>query len=193
LFFSPFSFGHCIVCSSIYVFWLPLWYLQTLQIIDWGIVKPWTCQQKCDILTGIPVFLRKISISYWFVIKSILISDITLKDKTQTYYVKKLTLYFCIKKSIFTAMSLLSSEDFNVLVFLKNDFANIVSWNLTQARCTRFSIMWNSLSVTCDKSVVSSTNKTHFTHSHDITEILLKVALNTITPPKKENVTVQFF
>jgi hypothetical protein len=27
----PFSFGHCVVCpSTIYGFWLPLWYLQTL-------------------------------------------------------------------------------------------------------------------------------------------------------------------
>jgi hypothetical protein len=24
------GFGHCVVCSSIYRFWLPLWYLQTL-------------------------------------------------------------------------------------------------------------------------------------------------------------------
>jgi hypothetical protein len=32
--FCPFSFGHCIVCpSSIYRFWLPLWYLQTLLIL----------------------------------------------------------------------------------------------------------------------------------------------------------------
>ena len=29
-FFVLFSFGHCIVCPSIYGFWLPLWYLQTL-------------------------------------------------------------------------------------------------------------------------------------------------------------------
>jgi hypothetical protein len=29
--YMPFSFGHCIVCpSSIYGFWLPLWYLQTI-------------------------------------------------------------------------------------------------------------------------------------------------------------------
>jgi hypothetical protein len=29
--FCPFSFDHCVVCSSlIYGFWLPLWYLQTL-------------------------------------------------------------------------------------------------------------------------------------------------------------------
>ena len=29
--FRTFSFGHCVVCSSsIYGFWLPLWYLQTL-------------------------------------------------------------------------------------------------------------------------------------------------------------------
>ena len=31
--FCTFSFGHCVVCSSsIYGFWLPLWYLQTLLI-----------------------------------------------------------------------------------------------------------------------------------------------------------------
>jgi hypothetical protein len=30
LFFCTFSFDHCVVCSSIYRFWLPLWYLQTL-------------------------------------------------------------------------------------------------------------------------------------------------------------------
>jgi hypothetical protein len=28
--FCTFSFGHCVVCSSIYGFWLALWYLQTL-------------------------------------------------------------------------------------------------------------------------------------------------------------------
>ena len=28
--FCTFSFGHCVLCSSIYGFWLPLWYLQTL-------------------------------------------------------------------------------------------------------------------------------------------------------------------
>ena len=32
--FCPFSFGHCVVCfSSIYGFWLPLWYLQALLVI----------------------------------------------------------------------------------------------------------------------------------------------------------------
>ena len=31
--FCTFSFGHCVVCSSsIYGFWLPLWYLQTLLV-----------------------------------------------------------------------------------------------------------------------------------------------------------------
>ena len=28
--FCTFSFGHCVVCSLIYGFWLSLWYLQTL-------------------------------------------------------------------------------------------------------------------------------------------------------------------
>ena len=31
--FCTFSFGHCVVCSSIYGFWLPIWYLQTLFIM----------------------------------------------------------------------------------------------------------------------------------------------------------------
>jgi len=31
--FCTFSFGHCVVCSSsVYEFWLPLWYLQTLLV-----------------------------------------------------------------------------------------------------------------------------------------------------------------
>ena len=28
--FCTFSFCHCVVCSSIYGFWLPIWYIQTL-------------------------------------------------------------------------------------------------------------------------------------------------------------------
>ena len=47
-----------------------------------------------------------------------------------------------------------------------------MSSNPTRGGCIRY-IMWSSLSVTCDRSVVFSTNKT---------ELLLKVALNTITP-----------
>ena len=32
--FCSFSFGHCVLCSSsIYWFWLPLWYLQTLLVL----------------------------------------------------------------------------------------------------------------------------------------------------------------
>ena len=49
---------------------------------------------------------------------------------------------------------------------------NFVSLNPAQARCTRYNIMWFS-----PGTMVSSTNKTGH---HDITEILLKVALNTI-------------
>ena len=42
------------------------------------------------------------------------------------------------------------------------------------------------MSVTCDRSVVFSTNKSY---CHDITEILLKVALNTIKQTNNEKVT----
>ena len=56
-------------------------------------------------------------------------------------------------------------------------------WILLMVRCTWYNIMWSSLSVTCGRSwftlgiPISSSNKTD---RHDITEILLKVALNTI-------------
>jgi hypothetical protein len=34
--FCTFSFGHCVVCPfSIYGFWLPIWYLQTLLSPQW--------------------------------------------------------------------------------------------------------------------------------------------------------------
>ena len=56
---------------------------------------------------------------------------------------------------------------------------DVVSSNPAQGEV--YKIMWWSFSVTCGMSVVfsrySSTNKTDY---HDITEILLKVALNTI-------------
>ena len=57
---------------------------------------------------------------------------------------------------------------------------HVVSLNLDHGEV--YNIMWSSLSVTCDRSVVffcfpvSSTNKTD---RHDITEIWLKVELNT--------------
>jgi hypothetical protein len=56
-----------------------------------------------------------------------------------------------------------------------------VSLNLDQGEVYNF--MWSSLSVTCARSVVFSTNKTEH---HDITEILLKVALNTTKQANKQ-------
>jgi hypothetical protein len=66
---------------------------------------------------------------------------------------------------------------------------NVASSNPTQERCTRYNIMWLSLSVTCDRLVVSpgtTVSSTNKTDRHYITEILLKVALNTITHNKLE-------
>ena len=54
---------------------------------------------------------------------------------------------------------------------------------LFMARCTWYNIRWSSLSVTCDRSVVFSRYSTNKADHHDITEILLKVALNTISFP----------
>jgi branched-subunit amino acid transport protein len=38
--FCPFSIVYCVVCSSIYIFWLPLWYLQILFKQHQSIKKP---------------------------------------------------------------------------------------------------------------------------------------------------------
>jgi hypothetical protein len=52
----------------------------------------------------------------------------------------------------------------------------------TSAQGEVHNIMWYSLSVACGRSVVFSGSSTNKTDRHDITEILLKVALNTRKP-----------
>ena len=43
--FCHLSFGHCVVCPSIYGFWLPLWYLQTLLTMCF---KSWNINMPCS-------------------------------------------------------------------------------------------------------------------------------------------------
>ena len=57
----------------------------------------------------------------------------------------------------------------------------VMSSNPAQLRCTLYNIMWLSLSVTCGRYPVSSTNKTD---RHNITEILFIVDLALTLPPK---------
>ena len=56
-------------------------------------------------------------------------------------------------------------------------------WTPFMVRCTRYNIMWQSLSVTCNRLVVFSdtpVSSTGKTDPHNITDILMTVALNTI-------------
>jgi hypothetical protein len=59
--FRTFSFGHCVVwSSSIYGFWLPIWYLQNLQTLQWPKEKvrkdlQHITQKTKDWPTGIPL------------------------------------------------------------------------------------------------------------------------------------------
>jgi hypothetical protein len=50
-FFCSFSFGHCIVCPLIYVFWFHLWYLQT---VLWSVVV------MCILLSLYSIFSRNV-------------------------------------------------------------------------------------------------------------------------------------
>jgi hypothetical protein len=56
----PFSLGHCVVCSTIYEFWLPLWYLQALLIANHRLSNncKWLGYLR---LTSISAFLSAIS------------------------------------------------------------------------------------------------------------------------------------
>ena len=68
---------------------------------------------------------------------------------------------------------------------------DVVSSNLDQGEV--YNIMWSSLSVTCDKSVVFSgppVSPTNKTYRHDIAEILLKIALNTIKQTSKQTFVI---
>ena len=48
-------FGHCVVCPSIYGFWLPLWYLQTLLYWKWI----WCIRSRIKCKQSIIQFQRK--------------------------------------------------------------------------------------------------------------------------------------
>ena len=57
--FCPFSFGHCVVCPSIHIFWLPLCYLQTclakviiLWIFQITRQRNTNCRSRCHSLTN---------------------------------------------------------------------------------------------------------------------------------------------
>jgi hypothetical protein len=75
-------------------------------------------------------------------------------------------------------------RDRMVVGFTPTYAISVVSSNLDQGEV--YTIMWKSLSVTCDSPgpLVSSSNKVDH---HDITEILLKVALNMIKQTNKTN------
>ena len=60
--FCTFSFGHCVVCSSsIYGFWLPLWYLQT-RLVHIGRRQTWFIffarSRKYNILLGLVTLFK---------------------------------------------------------------------------------------------------------------------------------------
>jgi hypothetical protein len=62
---------------------------------------------------------------------------------------------------------------FTITMHLVPTTTEAVSSNPTQSRCTRYNIMWYSLPVTCDRSVVFSVSFTNNTDRREITEILL--------------------
>ena len=60
--FCPFSFDHCVVCSSIYGFWLHVWYLQTILCY---------CRMLC-------LYVGETTILTWYGVR---VSPVSLCDK----------------------------------------------------------------------------------------------------------------
>ena len=90
----------------------------------------------------------------------------TVLDMTDTFFrTPSLKKAVCFFKPAVTVWSFRWLAVQSVYIVIK-----VVSLSPSQERCTRYNI--------CDRSVVSSTNKTDH---HDITEILWKMVLNTIT------------
>ena len=109
LYFCPFSFGHCVVCSSsIYGFWLPLWYLQTLlKLFPVVTQKPWISDQHTKHTIPFHTHFR-----VWIIL---FLEDSTMTMKCRRA-IKALFLYFNLCLSImldslscsFTSMSFLT-------------------------------------------------------------------------------------
>ena len=66
--------------------------------------------------------------------------------------------------------------------YICNQGINIVNSKPAQARCTRYNIIWSSLSVTCGRSVVFSRYTTK-TDRHDITNIVVSGVRHHYLPP----------
>jgi hypothetical protein len=77
--FCPFSFSHYVVCSSIYDFWLPLWYLQTfLTMKTWHIYgkNKLDSQNTTDTRFNIYLILHwDTIILHWYTIKIVSIFE----------------------------------------------------------------------------------------------------------------------
>jgi len=86
--FCPFSFGHCVVCPSlIYGFWLPLWYLQTLQMIN--VICISICLSLCHIKGSVNI--KKCSLSYYLNI------NFKTMDRHRLFYNKnRIKFHYCL-------------------------------------------------------------------------------------------------
>jgi hypothetical protein len=99
--FCTFSFGHCVFCSSsIYGFWLPLWYLQNVSCCR--LIMLWPALTFALHPIEICVFCRFLmKLSVWFGIAGI-VSEVkkNLREENDYFF------YFYIYISVFTIFSI---------------------------------------------------------------------------------------
>ena len=96
--FCTFSFGHCVVCSSsIYGFWLPLWYLQTLLVLLYFFCWPLCCLFFFDIRILItPLVSSNSSCPFVLFLLAIVLSVLLrYTDSDYPFGIFKLFLSFC--------------------------------------------------------------------------------------------------
>ena len=89
-----FSFGHCVVCPSIYGFGLPLWCLQTLLIIPQTIEAVWANSSETTTRDLSVLLLQSLSALRIVVITSVLVISIETRGSVGWAFVAHLSFCF---------------------------------------------------------------------------------------------------
>jgi len=99
LYLCPFSFGHCIVCSSsLHGFWLPLWYLQTFLVSLFFFFWPLYCLSSfTSRLLIAPLVSSNFSCAFVLCLLTIVLSVLHFTASDYPFGIFKL--FFCLNKN----------------------------------------------------------------------------------------------
>ena len=147
----PFSFGHCIVYPSIYGFWLPLWYLQTLHFAHQSYVQDLNNSNTTAVtgdagtgcppehLTSFPVSVVLLNLQFPFVTKCFVDNYSSLVLIFKCIFCRSLFVLFLLT-IVLSVVLLLTASDYLFAIF-KLSLTRIKRINMyTNGTCRQFLI-----------------------------------------------------